>query len=43
VHHAPDHHVSERFKSVAADLAELEYEPDLQEEGLIQGLLNRIR
>ncbi len=43
VHHDPDHHVSERFKAVAAEVAELEYEPDLSEEGLFDKLLGRLR
>jgi len=43
VHHEPDHHVSERFRSVAADLAGIEYEADLQEEGFISKLMNRFK
>lgn len=43
VHHEPDHHVSERFRSVAAEVAGIEYEPDLTEEGLISKLMGRIR
>jgi septum site-determining protein MinD len=43
VHHSPDHHVSERFKKVAADLAELEYEPDLEQDGFLQNILKKIR
>lgn len=43
VHHEPDHHVSERFKSVAADVAGIEYEPDLREEGFISKLMNKFR
>jgi len=43
VHHAPDHHTSERFKAVAADLAELEFEPDLSEDGFLQKVLGKFR
>jgi len=34
--------VSERFKGVAADLAGLEYEPDLSEPGLLEKLKDRL-
>ena len=43
VHHAPDHHVSERFKGVAADVAGLEYEMDLSRKGFFGRLLDNIR
>ncbi|PSH01786.1 MAG: septum site-determining protein MinD [Nanohaloarchaea archaeon QH_8_44_6] len=43
VHHSPDHHVSERFKKVAADLTDLEYEPDLDEKGFLQSLFGKFR
>ncbi len=43
VHHSPDHHVSERFKKVAADVHGLQYEPDLSEDGLLDKLLNRFK
>ncbi len=43
VHHEPDHHVSERFRAVAADIADVEYEPDLREEGFISKLMDRFR
>ncbi len=43
VHHAPDHHVSERFKGVAAEVAGLEYEPDLRKEGFLTKLLSKVR
>ena len=43
VHHEPEHHVSERFRSVAAEVAGIEYEPDLSGDGLISKLMNRIR
>ncbi|MFB6291874.1 MAG: cell division ATPase MinD [Candidatus Nanohaloarchaea archaeon] len=43
VHHAPDHHVSERFKGVAAEVAGLEYEPDLRKEGFLTKLLDKVR
>jgi MinD-like ATPase involved in chromosome partitioning or flagellar assembly len=41
VHHKPDHHVSERFKGVAADVAGIRYEPDLREPGFLDKLLDR--
>ncbi|MFB6203746.1 MAG: cell division ATPase MinD [Candidatus Nanohaloarchaea archaeon] len=43
VHYDPDHHVSERFKAVAAELADVEYEADLSEDGLISRILDRFR
>ncbi|MFB6245797.1 MAG: cell division ATPase MinD [Candidatus Nanohaloarchaea archaeon] len=43
VHHEPDHHVSERFKSVAAEIAGLDYEPDLRQKGLVRKLIDSIR
>lgn len=43
VHHEPDHHVSERFRKVAADVAGIEYEPDLSGEGFISKLMDRLR
>ncbi|MBC5792774.1 MAG: P-loop NTPase [Nanohaloarchaea archaeon] len=43
VHHEPDHHVSERFRAVAADIANVDYEPDIQEEGFISKLMNKLR
>ncbi|MFB6199922.1 MAG: cell division ATPase MinD [Candidatus Nanohaloarchaea archaeon] len=43
VHHEPDHHVSERFKGVAAQLAGIEYEPEIEEEGLFSRILNRFK
>jgi len=43
LHHEPDHHVSERFRSVAAELAGIEYEADLQEKGFISKLMNKFR
>ena len=43
VHHSPDHHVSERFKGVAADLHGIEYEPDISQGGLLDDLLSRFR
>ncbi len=43
VHHEPDHHVSERFKAVAAEVAELEYEPDLSEEGFLDRIIGKLR
>jgi septum site-determining protein MinD len=43
VHHDPDHHVSERFKKVAADVHGLEYEPKLQEEGFLDRIFSKFR
>jgi len=43
VHHEPDHHVSERFKKVAADVHGLEYEPDLEESGFLDRIFSRFR
>lgn len=31
VHHSPDHHMAERFRNLAADLAGIEYEADTEE------------
>jgi MinD-like ATPase involved in chromosome partitioning or flagellar assembly len=43
VHHDPDHHVSERFRKVAAEVAGIEYEPDLQQQGFLSRLVDRFR
>ncbi|MFB6204125.1 MAG: cell division ATPase MinD [Candidatus Nanohaloarchaea archaeon] len=43
VHHAPDHHVSERFKAVAGELAGVDYEPDLSQQNFISRILDRFR
>lgn len=43
VHHEPDHHVSERFKGVAAEVAGIEYEPDIREEGFLSRMLQRFK
>ncbi|MFB6208741.1 MAG: cell division ATPase MinD [Candidatus Nanohaloarchaea archaeon] len=43
VHHDPEHHVSERFRAVAAEVAGLDYEPEIEEEGLFSKLFNRLR
>lgn len=43
VHHAPDHHVSERFKKVAADVHGLEYEPDLEESGFLDRIFSKFK
>lgn len=43
IHHEPDHHIAERFKAVAADVHGIDYEPDLDEDGLLDRLLGRIR
>jgi len=43
VHHEPDHHVSERFKGVAADIAGIEYEPDLARKGFLSKLLDNFK
>lgn len=41
VHHEPDHHVAERFRKLAADLAGIDYVPEQKSSG--GGLLDRIR
>lgn len=43
VHHEPEHHVSERFKGVAAEISGVEYEPDLEKEGFLSKILGRFR
>ncbi len=43
VHHEPDHHVSERFKGVAADLGGIRYEPQIEEDTFIDRVLNVFR
>ena len=43
VHHEPDHHVSERYKAVAADIAGFEYEPDIQEKGFFSKIVDRLK
>ncbi len=43
VHHEPDHHVSERFRGVAAQVAGIEYEPEIEEEGFLSRVLQRLR
>lgn len=43
VHHAPDHHVSERFKGLAADMAGVDYEPDIREKGFLSRILNKVK
>lgn len=43
VHHEPDHHVSERFKGVAADVAGLDYEPQIQGDTFIDRVLKVFR
>ncbi len=43
VHHAPDHHVSERFKKVAADVHGLEYEPNLKEPGILDRIMGKFK
>jgi septum site-determining protein MinD len=43
VHHAPDHHVSERFKGVASEMAGLDYEMDLQQESFIHRMMKVFR
>lgn len=43
VHHDPDHHVSERFKGVAATVAGIEYEPDISRKGFLSRLLNNFK
>lgn len=41
VHHDPDHHVSERFKGVAAEIAGIEYEPRTERKGFLSRVLER--
>ncbi len=43
VHHEPDHHVAERFNVIAADVAGLEYEPQIGGKGIITRLLEKFR
>jgi len=43
VHHEPDHHVSERFKAVAAELSGLNYEPELKEENIFSKIINKLK
>ncbi|MFB6144920.1 MAG: cell division ATPase MinD [Candidatus Nanohaloarchaea archaeon] len=43
VHHAPDHQVSERFRAVAAQVAGIDYEPDLREEGFLSRIIGKLR
>ncbi len=43
VHHEPDHHVSERFKAVAAEVANIEYEPDLREKGFFAKFMEKFK
>lgn len=43
VHHEPEHHVSERFRAVAADVAGIEYEADLSSKGFFSRLVDKFR
>jgi septum site-determining protein MinD len=43
IHHEPDHHISERFKKIAADIHGLEYNPDLEEDGFLDKLIGKFR
>ncbi len=43
VHHEPDHHVSERFKGIAAEVSGVDYEPDITEEGIVNRLMKLFR
>lgn len=43
VHHEPEHHVSERFRGVAAEIAGIEYEPQLEEKGFLSRLVDRFK
>lgn len=43
VHHDPDHDVSERFKTVAADIEGIEYQPDLGSQGILSRLVDKFR
>lgn len=43
VHHAPDHHMAERFKTVAAEIDGIEYTPNLSKQGFLSRILNSFR
>jgi septum site-determining protein MinD len=43
VHHDPEHHVSERFKGIAANLAGIEYEMDLRKQGFLSRLIQNFK
>ncbi|MFB6190616.1 MAG: AAA family ATPase, partial [Candidatus Nanohaloarchaea archaeon] len=43
VHHEPDHHVSERFKGLAADIAGIEYEPDIEQKNFLERIVDRFK
>lgn len=43
VHHEPDHHVSERFKGVAAEIAGIDYEVEVEEDGLFSRLFQKFK
>ncbi len=43
VHHEPDHHVSERFRGLAADLANIDYAPKREAGGLLDRLKSFFR
>ncbi len=43
VHHEPEHHVSERFKGIAAEVSGVDYEPDITEEGIVNRLMKLFR
>jgi septum site-determining protein MinD len=43
VHHDPEHHMAERFKTVAAEIDGIEYEPDLRRKGFLSKLLDSFR
>lgn len=43
VHHEPDHHVSERFKGIAAEISGMDYEPEIKDESIVDRLFNMFR
>lgn len=40
VHHEPDHHVSERFRQLAADMAGIDYIPEKRSEGFFSKIMS---
>jgi septum site-determining protein MinD len=43
VHHEPDHHVANRFRQLAADMAGIDYVPDQRSEGLFDRIMSFFR
>ncbi len=43
VHHDPEHHVSERFRGVAAQVAGIEYEPRIESKGFLSRVIQKFR